>query len=153
MHSSGIYFVIHGTGESVDNVLKLFSQQFAEPVDNQEFNVELHNIPSVDKDLVFFHYVPQSSLFTGYLNKVAHVHLVIFETSAEEQAYATDLQNQLELLNSAAYVYCSKYESPKTLSFSLPENQNELDELIADACNKVDTLLESEKLKAQASEP
>lgn len=88
MHSSGIYFVIHGTGESVNKMLGLFTPEFAEKVGEQEFNVELHNLPDIDRDLLFFHYLPQSSLFSGYMSKIAHAHFVVFDTSAEEQAYA-----------------------------------------------------------------
>lgn len=91
MHSSGIYFVVHGLGDSVDKMLALFTPEFAEKVGEQEFNVELHNLPDIDKDLVFFHYTPQSSLFSGYINKVAHAHFVVFDTGAEEQDYAQKL--------------------------------------------------------------
>lgn len=84
MHSNGIYFVIHGVGDSVGKMLGLFSPEFAEGVGEQEFSVELHNLPGIDRDLVFFHYAPQSSLFAGYLNKIAHVHFVVFDTAAAE---------------------------------------------------------------------
>lgn len=55
--------------------------------------MELRNLPDIDKDLVFFHYIPQSSLFSGYISKIAHVHFVVFDTGAEEQEYAKSLQN------------------------------------------------------------
>lgn len=49
-------------------------------------------------------------------------------------------------------MFCSQSTSPKTLSFSIPENQGELDELIADTYKKVAAILESEKMNAERAE-
>ncbi|CAL6052445.1 Hypothetical_protein [Hexamita inflata] len=145
MHKTGIYIVLHGTGLKKQKFSSLFNLNFAAPLAEQEFDAEIIQIDEIKADIYLINTVPQEAQFINYLYKVAHAHIVIFDTIEEEESYVNKLFTQLQITGGEGTIYASQYVGDESVLFTLPETKEVVNKIIKDLCTQIMAQIQREK--------